>query len=182
VTPSHLAALIGVAGAGELGVTQPVLYTAFASRQALIDAVVLAGFDDLADELEAADSSSLARMRVYLDFAAANPRIYEAMFSLPSGLPFATDDNPPRDTAPPVSCTSATRWEFRSRWRSPRTGSASYRSVPSAKPSSSTTSSSASEGRARNGSRFATNSPPTATWPPEFVASRSTGSSIVERW
>jgi AcrR family transcriptional regulator len=80
--------------AGELGGTQPVLYTAFASRQALIDAVVLAGFDDLADALEATDTSSLARMRAYLDFAAAHPRIYEAMFSLPSGLPFASNDNP----------------------------------------------------------------------------------------
>jgi AcrR family transcriptional regulator len=80
--------------ASELGVTQPVVYTAFASRQALIDAVAMAGFDDLADVLEAADPSSLARMRAYLDFAAAHPRVYEAMFSLPSGLPFATDHNP----------------------------------------------------------------------------------------
>jgi hypothetical protein len=33
-------------------------------------------------------------MRAYLDFAAAHPRVYEAMFSLPSGLPFAADDTP----------------------------------------------------------------------------------------
>jgi hypothetical protein len=33
-------------------------------------------------------------MRAYLDFAAAHPQVYEAMFSLPSGLPFATDDAP----------------------------------------------------------------------------------------
>ena len=80
--------------AGELGVTQPVLYSAFASRQALIDAVALSGFGDLAAALEAADSSPRARMRAYLDFAAARPRLYEAMFSLPSGLAFASDDIP----------------------------------------------------------------------------------------
>jgi hypothetical protein len=36
----------------------------------------------------------MARMRAYLDFAAAHPRVYEAMFSMPSGLAFATDDAP----------------------------------------------------------------------------------------
>jgi AcrR family transcriptional regulator len=81
--------------AGELGVTQPVLYSAFASRQALIDAVALNGFDDLAAALEAADAAPMVRMRAYLDFAAAHPRLYEAMFSLPSGLAFAADDDTP---------------------------------------------------------------------------------------
>src|SRR3954466_15710521 len=80
--------------AGELGATQPVLYSAFASRQALIDAVALNGFRDLAVALEAVDASPMARMRAYLDFAAAHPRVYEAMFSMPSGLPFAADDTP----------------------------------------------------------------------------------------
>ena len=80
--------------AGALGVTQPVLYSAFASRQAVIDAVALNGFSDLAAVLEAVDASPMARMRAYLDFAAAHPRLYEAMFSLPSGLAFAADDTP----------------------------------------------------------------------------------------
>jgi len=80
--------------AGELGVTQPVLYSAFASRQALIDAVALNGFDDLAAALAAAEVSPMARMRAYLEFAAAHPRLYEAMFSLPSGLAFGADDTP----------------------------------------------------------------------------------------
>ena len=80
--------------AAELGVTQPVLYSAFAGRQALVDAVALGGFGDLAAALEAVDASPLARMRAYLDFAAAHPRVYEAMFSMPSGLPFAADDTP----------------------------------------------------------------------------------------
>src|SRR5436190_9149173 len=80
--------------AGELGATQPVLYSAFASRQALVDAVTLNGFVDLAAALEAVDASPMPRMRAYLDFAAAHPRVYEAMFSMPSGLPFAADDTP----------------------------------------------------------------------------------------
>ena len=80
--------------AGELGVTQPVLYSAFDGRQALIDAVVLSGFSDLAAALKAVDASPMARMRAYLDFAEAHPRVYEAMFSLPSGLAFAADDTP----------------------------------------------------------------------------------------
>jgi AcrR family transcriptional regulator len=73
--------------AAELGVTQPVLYSAFPGRQALIDAVALNGFDEIAAALEAVDASPMARMRAYLDFAAAHPRVYEAMFSLPSGHP-----------------------------------------------------------------------------------------------
>jgi AcrR family transcriptional regulator len=81
--------------AGELGVTQPVLYSALASRQALIDAVALNGFDDLAAALKAVEAAPRARMRAYLDFAAAHPRVYEAMFSLPSGLAFAADDDTP---------------------------------------------------------------------------------------
>ena len=80
--------------AGELGVTRPVLYSAFASRQALINAVALNGFSDLGATLEAVDASLMARMRAYLDFAAPQPRVYETMFSLPSGLAFAADDGP----------------------------------------------------------------------------------------
>jgi len=79
---------------GELGFTQPVLYSAFAGRQALIDAVALSGFRDLAAALEAVDPSPMPRMSAYLDFAAAHPRIYEAMFSMPTTLPFAADDTP----------------------------------------------------------------------------------------
>jgi AcrR family transcriptional regulator len=80
--------------AGQLGVTQPVIYSVFAGRQALIDAVALDGFSELAAALGAVDASPMARMRAYLDFAAANPRIYEAMFSMPSGMHFAAEDTP----------------------------------------------------------------------------------------
>jgi len=102
--------------AGELGVTQPVLYSAFAGRQALIDAVAVTGFRDLAAALEAVDAEPMPRMRAYLDFAAAHPRVYEAMFSMPSGLPFAAEDTPAplrqafaalRDTFPDADGTRA---------------------------------------------------------------------------
>jgi AcrR family transcriptional regulator len=80
--------------ASELGVTQPVLYSVFASRQAIVDAVATQGFRDIATALEAVEVAPMARMRAYLDFAADHPRIYEAMFSMPSGLAFAADDTP----------------------------------------------------------------------------------------
>ena len=80
--------------AGELGVTQPVLYSVFDSRQALIDAVAVDGFAVLAETLEAAELAPISRMRAYLGFAAAHPRVYEAMFSMPSGLPFAAESTP----------------------------------------------------------------------------------------
>ena len=81
--------------ATEVGVTQPVLYSAFASgRQELVDAVAVEGFAAIAAALEAADPEPLPRMRAYLDFAADQPRVYEAMFSMPTELEFGTGDGP----------------------------------------------------------------------------------------
>ncbi|MFE7171276.1 TetR/AcrR family transcriptional regulator [Streptomyces sp. NPDC057616] len=80
--------------AGELGVTQPVIYSAYASRQDVINAVALSGFADVAEALEAVEATPMARMRAYLDFTVAHPRVYEAMSSMPSGLRFASDDTP----------------------------------------------------------------------------------------
>jgi AcrR family transcriptional regulator len=77
-----------------IGATQPVLYSAFDSRQAVVDAVALAGFRDIAAALEATDPAPMPRMRAYLDFAAAHPQVYEAMFSMPLDLPFAVDATP----------------------------------------------------------------------------------------
>lgn len=81
--------------ATEIGVTQPVLYSAFpAGRQAVVDAVAIGGFSAIADALEAAEPQPLARMQAYLDFAVTRPQVYEAMFSMPSGLTFGTGDEP----------------------------------------------------------------------------------------
>jgi AcrR family transcriptional regulator len=81
--------------AERLSVSQPVLYSAFDSRQEIIDAVALAGFDEMAAALETARGEAEACMRTYVDFAAAHPRVYEAMFGLPTSLSFAADDTPP---------------------------------------------------------------------------------------
>jgi AcrR family transcriptional regulator len=81
--------------AKELGATQPVLYSAFpGGRQALIDAVALSGFTAMATALESASLDPLARMRAYLDFATRHPRLYEAMFAMPSGLRFGAGNSP----------------------------------------------------------------------------------------
>ena len=75
--------------ATELGVTQPVLYTAFGKRQDIVDAVALRGFTELAAALDAGDPAA-----AYLDFARAHPAVYEAMFLAPTGLRFAATDVP----------------------------------------------------------------------------------------
>jgi len=75
--------------ATELGVTQPVLYTAFGKRQDIVDAVALRGFAELAAVLDAGDPAA-----AYLGFARAHPATYEAMFLMPSGLRFAAADVP----------------------------------------------------------------------------------------
>ena len=75
--------------ATELGVTQPVLYTAFGKRQDIVDAVALRGFAELAAALDGGDPAA-----VYLGFARAHPATYEAMFLMPSGLRFAAADVP----------------------------------------------------------------------------------------
>lgn len=81
--------------ATQIGVTQPVLYSAFSGgRQAVVDAVALGGFAAIADALEAVESEPLGRMRAYLAFAVSQPAVYEAMFSMPSGLVFGTNRGP----------------------------------------------------------------------------------------
>ncbi|GAA4184567.1 TetR/AcrR family transcriptional regulator [Gryllotalpicola kribbensis] len=81
--------------AKELGATQPVLYSAFPDgRQSLVDAVALSGFTEIAATLESVPPEPAARMRAYLDFATRHPRLYEAMFALPSGLEFGASSSP----------------------------------------------------------------------------------------
>ena len=84
--------------ATELGVTQPVLYTAFGKRQDIVDAVALRGFAELAAALDAGGPAAAC----YLDFARAHPATYEAMFLMPTGLRFAAADTP----APMRGCGS----------------------------------------------------------------------------
>lgn len=87
--------------------SQPVVYSHFASRDAIVGAVALEGFGGMAEALRtAAPASSSPREALeavataFLNFAFSRPAIYEAMFVLPSGLRFARSDTPPqlRDT------------------------------------------------------------------------------------
>jgi AcrR family transcriptional regulator len=85
----------------EISYSQPVLYAHFGSREGIITAVALEGFQELGLALER------ARKRVkngnpvesvaaaYLQFAASSPALYEVMFSLNLSVPFGTPATPP---------------------------------------------------------------------------------------
>jgi AcrR family transcriptional regulator len=80
--------------------TQPVLYGHFQNKDAIIAAVAVQGFAELAAAMGAArrrgrtaQAALLAVARAYLAFAEANPALYEAMFSL-ADLPFARPERP----------------------------------------------------------------------------------------
>jgi AcrR family transcriptional regulator len=81
--------------------SQPVLYGHFAGRDAIVTAVALEGFTELADDLRArAGTASGPRDAVeavvvgYLAFARAHPATYHAMFTATTDLRFAADDTP----------------------------------------------------------------------------------------
>jgi AcrR family transcriptional regulator len=82
--------------------SQPVLYSHFDGKDAIVRAVAIEGFADLAVQLRqaraAADDPGLALRAVcsaYLTFAAARPALYQAMFVLPIDVKFASEDTPP---------------------------------------------------------------------------------------
>ena len=86
--------------------TQPVIYSHFASMDAVIDAVAVEGFAEIADALAQARASASnpersleALSRAYLDYAAAHPAMYDAMFVRGTGLAFADASTLPQLTA-----------------------------------------------------------------------------------
>ncbi|MFJ9588706.1 TetR/AcrR family transcriptional regulator [Streptomyces acidicola] len=81
--------------------SQPVLYSHFRGKREIIGAVALEGATEMAAALRAATSAPdgprtrvTALARTYLDFAARNPAVYDAMFELDGGLAFANEDTP----------------------------------------------------------------------------------------
>jgi AcrR family transcriptional regulator len=81
--------------------SQPVLYSHFRGKREIIGAVALDGAAELASAVRAATAAQdEPRARVgalahaYLDFAARNPAVYDAMFALDGGLAFAEQDTP----------------------------------------------------------------------------------------
>ncbi|MFI9605511.1 TetR/AcrR family transcriptional regulator [Streptomyces sp. NPDC052043] len=81
--------------------SQPVLYSHFRGKREIIGAVALEGAAEMAAAVRAAASAAnsprervAALARAYLDFAARNPAVYDAMFQLDGGLAFAQEDTP----------------------------------------------------------------------------------------
>ncbi|MFK0163700.1 TetR/AcrR family transcriptional regulator [Rhizobium sp. NPDC090279] len=82
--------------AKEIEYSQPVLYSHFVNRDAIVAAVAVEGFKELAAILraaaEAADGRRDALINVatgYFTFALSRPALYDAMFTLPTQLRFA---------------------------------------------------------------------------------------------
>ncbi|MFF5225185.1 TetR/AcrR family transcriptional regulator [Dactylosporangium sp. NPDC000521] len=81
--------------------SQPVLYSHFRGKREIIGAVALQGATEMAAAVRAATSAEdnprarvTALARAYLDFAAHNPAVYDALFQLDGGLTYAQDDTP----------------------------------------------------------------------------------------
>ncbi|MFG2503785.1 TetR/AcrR family transcriptional regulator [Streptomyces sp. NPDC048441] len=81
--------------------SQPVLYSHFRGKREIIGAVALEGAAEMAAAVRASAPSAnsprervAALARTYLDFAARNPAVYDAMFQLDGGLAFAQEDTP----------------------------------------------------------------------------------------
>jgi len=82
--------------------SQPVLYSHFNGKDAIVGAVALDGFSELAAHLRRARLAApepkealRAVCRAYLGFATERPALYQAMFILPTDLKFASAETPP---------------------------------------------------------------------------------------
>lgn len=81
--------------------SQPVLYSHFHGKDAIVGAVALDGFTELAAHLRRAREAAVAEGQplravcdAYLEFASERPALYQAMFTLPTDLRFATAETP----------------------------------------------------------------------------------------
>lgn len=82
--------------------SQPVLYSHFDGKDAIMRAVALEGFVELAARLRSARLATPeppralhAVGRAYLEFATEQPALYQAMFILPTDVKFAHAETPP---------------------------------------------------------------------------------------
>jgi AcrR family transcriptional regulator len=82
--------------------SQPVLYSHFASKADIVDAVAVEGFAELrlilrnAREAAASPEASLRELaQAYIGFALGHPALYDAMFTLSTELPFGRPETPP---------------------------------------------------------------------------------------
>ncbi len=84
----------------EIAYSQPVLYSHFGSREGILTAVALEGFQELGEALQKARTAAKRKSAVesvaiaYFRFAAASPALYEVMFSLGLSVPFGVAATP----------------------------------------------------------------------------------------
>jgi AcrR family transcriptional regulator len=88
--------------ADEIEHSQPVLYSHFENRDAIVAAVAVEGFREITVALQDATTGSTGKRNVlknvakaYLAFALRHPALYEAMFILPTNLRFAEAETRP---------------------------------------------------------------------------------------
>jgi AcrR family transcriptional regulator len=81
--------------------SQPVLYSHFENRNAIIEAVAVQGFSELAAAMHhgktkarTPEAALRGTARAYAEFAKANPALYDAMFTLATDLPFGRPEAP----------------------------------------------------------------------------------------
>jgi len=85
----------------EISYSQPVLYAHFGSREGILAAVAIEGFQEIGLALESArkrverGNTVESVAAAYLEFAASSPALYEVMFSLSLGVPFGDAATPP---------------------------------------------------------------------------------------
>ncbi|HUA99090.1 MAG TPA: TetR/AcrR family transcriptional regulator [Terracidiphilus sp.] len=85
----------------EISYSQPVLYAHFRSREGILAAVAIEGFQELGLALEKVRKRVRSGNPVesvaaaYLEFAASSPALYEVMFSLSLSVPFGDPATPP---------------------------------------------------------------------------------------
>jgi AcrR family transcriptional regulator len=82
--------------------SQPVLYSHFSGKDAIVRAVAIDGFGELAAHLRRARLANPeprqalhAVCRAYLEFATERPALYQAMFVMPTDVKFAHAETPP---------------------------------------------------------------------------------------
>ncbi|WP_188188444.1 TetR/AcrR family transcriptional regulator [Nonomuraea sp. SYSU D8015] len=82
--------------------SQPVLYSHFSGKDAIVRAVAIDGFGELAAHLRRArlanpepQQALHAVCRAYLEFATERPALYQAMFVMPTDVKFAHAETPP---------------------------------------------------------------------------------------
>ena len=85
----------------EISYSQPVLYAHFGSREGILAAVAIEGFQEMGLALEKArkrvkrGNTVESVAAAYLEFAASSPALYEVMFSLSLSVPFGEAATPP---------------------------------------------------------------------------------------